>query len=417
MNRIVIAGGLLFAGVLASCTPPRVNPVPTRRFAAYSFTEQRADSPLVRLSVFSIPVPPGDGPRGLLDLAEGGQAEMVKAMADRTESAPSLAQALAIPIAAETPTLPLVDRSTLKRRVVFSVENDSDGPADRVNRARVRVRLPQAGARNPTFVGWNRVESQYQTIDLGKLTSTQSSSTSAELGLTLPVASAAPKFSAGAETSLEEEVTLRQRFASLHGTLTAHEATLMEEGYTGVDLTGNIHADFEIKLPPHDELVYAFNYQVRGGALDCEQRPSLRAFTLRRPDWRGPITAEVELEYVLRHVGSGTTTLIESDDSVTFVRGRHALGVVPLVSAADLEVSVYQLRHPTAGVLAVDDALAGAQMRVRDLQLASYEDAFRLLTWLHRCRANVPGYPILLGGRAARPADVARFQIFNQRVN
>lgn len=416
---------LLGSGLLAGCHAPRHAPDPTRRFAGYdSVRHPPSAPPLVSLTVFAIPVPGGEGPRGILNLTERGQAALVSAIAAKPDGAQPLAEALALPFAPAAGPSRVVDRSVVNRRVVISVENLSEEPGDRVSRARVRIRLPYDSDMSPVFRGWNRVENQYQNIDLGKLTSTQKSTTSAELGLTLPVgpASAAPSISSGSENSLQEEVTIRQRFASLVGTLTPKEATLIQEGYTGVDLTGNVHADFEIALPKFDELVYAFNYTATAGAPDCGKRPSLRAFVVRRPHWRDAVRAEIELDYTLRRIRNGRSTLIESDDSVTFVRGTYPLRNVLLVPQEDLSVAVFRLLYPAAAagdpvVLKVEDRTTGGGDPLRDLKLASYEDAFRLLAWLQRCNAAIPGYPLQLNGRGLTAADVRRLQIENRPVN
>lgn len=398
---------------LAGCSVLTPRPQVIRRFSQYRVVEQPpANTPLVSLTTFSTPVPAVDPPRGLLNMAERGQAELVRALAAKTDGAPALARALALPFAPEQERPAMIDRSRVKRRVVFSIEKRSPGPADRINLVRVRVKLPQIGADAPTFVGWNRMESEYRTIDLGKLTSTQTRTMGGELGLSIPVLSAAPNVSASAEKSLEEEVTVQRRVPSLHGTLALREASLMEEGVSGVDLTGNVSADFEIVLPFRDGQAYSFTFTAKDGAPDCTQRPSLRSHVLRYPVHRDTLKAEVEMEYVVRQVGRGVRTEFEADDWVTFVNGTHPTRTFTLIPGEDLAVSVFTLRS-AGNPLQVADALAGGPLPLQDLRLATYEDAFRVLSWLHRCEATIPGYPLSLNGTPLTSRSMGQLLIQN----
>ena len=393
-------------GLLAACVPPRIEPEITRRYLQHTFAPD--DQHLVAVSVFSLPADPPSATAGVAGLTEGGQAELVKAFAGRTDSPTALSQALGLPIRADRPTPVFRDLTRVQRRLVFSVENQSREPADRISWARIRVLMPGEAR----FVNWNKLASEYQTVDLGSLAYTRGSSNSFELGLTLPLAEIAPKLSSAAESSLEEKLQLQQQRVRLSGSLTPKEAVLLQQGAMGIDLTGNIVTDVEIAVRwDREPRVFLVSVPMTGGRPNCERQPVLRQQVLRLPAVIDSLRVDVILEYLVRRVHSGHETVNEGDDVVTYLQGADTVRGVPIIPREELSVPLFQIR---AGGEAIHLRNTDASSRAILVELASFEEAEDLMRWLRGCPGRIEGYGVLLGGRAVQPKDLRSLYVWRE---
>ena len=425
MNRLMILVLLLVVqGAAAGCTAlGGSRTVVTRRYAAQ--TEVRDETPTARISVFALPVPAAPATEtALTSLGAEAQAELVKVMAARTQSggAQSLVQALATPIRGASATPSFRDLTRFSRRLVFSLENQSSGAANRISEARIYVR-PAAGTR---FASWNRIENVYETVDIGKLSLSQERSAGAELGLAIPVLAATPALNASAGSTLQEEIQLRQRRTVLTGVLGPEEAMLLQQGGTGIDLTGNVTADFEFVVPHGgDETVF-----IPSLPAACEQ-PSFNRQTIRYParssravraaeqDSGGldTVRVDVELRYTLRDVPRGHSTITESDDHVVFRRGADRLRGVAVLPAEALRFSVFELRMGEKTILIQGATQSGTTERTVPLQFANFEDAAAMLAWMRRCTMGKVGHPLFAGARELAGDDAKQLSVWRRPVN
>lgn len=416
MKRAVLA--VLFTAVAAqACAPLSLSPRLTRRYAARAFAQADPTTPPVRLSVFATAVPRSASETVITSLAERGQAEMVRAMALRAETPQSIAEAMALPIRRPVPVPGQRDLTQVTRRLVFSVDNESLEPADRISMARIRVVLGD-GAR---FTGWDRITTRFDTVDLGSIEAGQSHEVGAELGLTLPVLSAASSVSSSAGSTLNEEVNLRQRRVALTGALAEGHAVLSQQGASGIDLTGNVTADFEIAARRlSDPRVTVAEFPQAGGRPNCEAGPRLQAQWLRVPA-SGPVRANVYLDYVLRRVTRGGETVSESDDVVVFTSGRDSVMNVVVVPGDALEHAVFQVRmrtgvgaQPGDPMVLVTGIASGTTPGPVSLEFAGYADAMGMLAWLRGCEGRAAGYTLSLqgSGRTLSKAEVEHLYIW-----
>lgn len=422
MNR---AAALLLLGTSATLTgcaflTGKPAPLVHRRYAAFGYLEKKDEpkEPEVRITVFAMPVPAAaPAALGITGLAGDAQAEMVRALERRTRDGgtAALVQAMALPLRPAGAVTTFRDLTRISRRLVFSVDHRAMNPADRVAEARIAV-TPDSGVR---FVSWNRMENEYQTVELGKLNLSQERSGTAELGLTLPVLSAAPSASATAAATLQEELMLRQRRTALTGTLRPEEAMLLQEGAPGIDLTGNVTADFELAVPSGgDETVFVPSLPSTCG------RPSFDRVTLRypkvgrRPEG-GPDTVwlKVVMDYVVRHVRAGHETIMEGDDSVQMRRGSEAADRVVAVPTEALRVSVFQIQREKKPVMIRGATRSGTADDVAPLQFATFEEAAAMLAWMRRCGVRAVGHTLLVNERALGNGAAARMHVWRQPLN
>lgn len=413
MNRIITLLPAALAALAGCAALGRTEPVVLRRYAAHRVVPDSASS--VRITVFALPVPAGPSTATVLtSLSPEAQAEMVKAMAERTGGdARALVQALALPIREASSTPSFQDRTRISRRLVFSLDHSSRGAADRISDARIIVR-PVNGSR---FVSWNRIENPRETVDVGKLSVSRERNAGAELGLALPFLSAAPSLSASAATTLQEEMVLRRQRTPLTGTLTATEAVLLQQGDIETDLSGNITADFDMVVPQGGYYtVFTASFPDTCGGAPSFNRQTTR-YALADSGGPAPVEVNVELQYTLRHVPAGDRTLPEGDDMAEFRKGTDTVGLVSILPGETLHFSVFQLRIGEQ-TIEIEGAAPSAGINRRNLlEFGTFEEAVDMLTWIRRCTVAKLGYPLWAGGRALTDADRGAMHVWRAPVN
>lgn len=420
MKRLVTVLLLSMQAALGACGALRgSDSMVLRRYT--SQTRVMEDTPRVKITVFALPVPaPAAAERGITNLSPDAQAELVKVMATRTpDGGPQgLAEALAIPIQGTSSTPSFRDLTRISRRLVFSLENQSAGAADRISEARIYVRP----ADSTRFVSWNRIENDYQTVELGKLNLTQERSSGAELGLTLPVLAATPSVKASAGSTLQEEMMLRQQRTALTGAITAGHAMLLQQGGIGIDLTGNVTADFDLVVPRGDERTVFVAPTLPDS---CAQRPTFNRQTIRYPAARTigadtlplPVKLNVELRYVRRVVQRGHETMMEGDDHVVFKEGVDRVDSVVVVPGEMLRAAVSEIRLNDTTVWIEGATQSGTIDRVAPLQFARFEDAAAMLAWMRRCEVGAVQHPLFAGLRPLSGKDALRMNIWRVPLN
>lgn len=404
-----ILAALAAAAVASACVPPRVTPAVTRRYAHRQFGRDTAHS--VTLTAFTIPVPAAAASaNGITTLAPEAQAEVVKAVAGHTSTPASLTEAIGLPIGGAGGAAPFVDLTRVSRRLVFSVENRSLGPADRVSLARISIH-PQGEA---AFRGWNRIENRYEQVDLGKLNLTRGVTNTGEIGATVPFLSLAPKVSTSATSSLVEDVALTQRYAALTGAMTEREAVLLQQGVTGIDLTGTVTADVDISLPRGaDVTVRHVAIPRKDGAPDCSARPVFQRQVVRYPRTADSVWIAAGLEYLLRRVQRGDETITESDDSVVLELGQDSVTKVLAIPGEDLKYSVYQLKLGNEFVEIRDEHEFASSL----LQVPSFDEAFGLLGWLRACGTPKHGTLFSIARRPLARSDLRALDVILVPMN
>ena len=205
-SRVLLAAFLV---CVAGCGPKL-----TRYHRRAGFEPPLPDKPAIEISAFTLPIPGGGGsPTTILSLSPEAQAAFVNAVASKlgpTASPVDVAQALALPIARPAKPSGATYLTSVKRRVVFAINAGVIAPADRIYYAELRV---DGLTGNATFVGWDKFATQYETVDLGKLTFSQQQGLSLQAQVAPPQAPGTALTAAyQASSTLAEEVMLRRRY-------------------------------------------------------------------------------------------------------------------------------------------------------------------------------------------------------------
>lgn len=393
----------------------------TRRYASY--TEQTVAKGYlgVRVSAFVL-TPPQDGQKAttIANLSDRGQAALVKAMAAKEPTSADLATALAQPIAADRSPSAVIDHTTFQKRVVISVEEPFGAqpnkitltPADRISKLLVILKLADnAPAR---FTSWNRFDTQYETVDLGKVSLGHKAGIDFSLSAGPKIDAQTPRsgtLSLNESRELQEEVNLRRRYVSMSGILRPKRLRIYQEGATGIDLAGNIAIDVDIRIAnalTQHLLVINRLSDPKGEWLKPE---SVKVGTVeyRYPPPMDFVNAQVAARYVLRHVTEGDKTITESDDDVTFETGRTRDSCVTLLRSEDLRARVYRLLIANPSNLPHSEIgyelqIHGAKL-VGPVYFATYSEAKAFLTWLKHGHYTTVGHSQLFVGRSRLLAE------------
>jgi uncharacterized protein (DUF2141 family) len=396
--RLRLLAAALGLVCLASCAGPRL----TRRYNTQVQVTVPAAQVEARLAAFSLDVPSNTAKTTLLNLSGRGQASLIGQLGAKSKDAADLLARLGAPIEGARARGGEVDRTVFARRVVFSIDDTSSGPADRISSARISLTELTPPAR---FIGWTQFATRYETADLGSLKFTQSRE------LALNAALSASQLTAGGQgkgsNQLEENLKLAQRYISVNGALSPFAAELIQQGAPGTDVAGNLAVDFTIQV---DSKAHTNTFTFSPLFDDAEAPKPAGQVKITRQTVKyveGPaadIKAKATLTATLRHVVSGDDTVMEGDDDVEFRTGPAPAVDLTLVPKESVEFSVWVLRDPDGRVLHI----SLSPDSIEAVQLASFGDAAALLSYL----ARVPD-PGSIGGRPlslppAGPLDAAR---------
>lgn len=270
-------------------------------------------------------------------------------------------------------------------RMVFSVSKQRDysrmddpagrfSPADRIEYLKLSLEIPDAyGLR---FYEWNRYSTEYGEIDLADI------SFSRNLDLTLDGGPGGFEASSEAKLGRSEKQVLSKRYLKMNGRISDLQLVIEEEGTREVDLTGNVVAEVSLLFDGFPEIV-----MVPVFAADTGGRVELAALNfkdvlvpsmLEVPD---TLYADLNLEYIYRHVSSGWNTFAEWDDKVAYYQGSKSKRVA-LFLKKDYVPPFFCIGNDQGERNALK--FRKSQEREYLLQFRDYFDANRFLEWLQK---------------------------------
>jgi hypothetical protein len=405
--------------VQVGCIGPKL----TRRYK--TMTPKTGANNSATLTVFALEVPPESSQSNVFNLSERGQAALITSLKDKTDSPKALLGAVGSPIAKPPQTPSVINLTKFKRRVVFSVENNAiQTPADRLMQATIILRLPPDKS---NFVSWDRFASKYEIVDLGKLTFTQTNELNFDIKTVPPgISSIITNADASnkATRSLVEEVTLKQRYVSFTGSLTPSAARIVQQGVVGIDLTGNVAIDLDIAVKENPARPVVLTPSNLFDDKDNPTSPDAVKFLTQElivpADQANPIEAQATLDYIMRHVVKGDSTIIEGDDEVTLASGATSSITVSLIPTSALEFSIYWLIDPvTKNVMHISKRPGGCSIgNVEPMKFLTYEDAAAFLSWLIRQSDPSPKDVYRVGSRSLcfvtqplKRSDIGKLQV------
>ncbi len=211
-----------------------------------------------------------------------------------------------------------------KKRDYRSVGRNSHAghpAADRIEYLRIRLRLPQDIGLQ--FTNWNRFTTEYADIRVAGVTFNRSADLSSEAGITSEEETIERNANAGikASVSQKEEQTVKYRYLKMNGKLSDKIMEIEEEGTREIDLTGNIITDVSLSFSGFPEKIFIPVYNKEENDLVSVQLMETDIMVPRLTGMTKPVMADLEMEFVYRHVSSGSDTFQEWDDVVEYYTG------------------------------------------------------------------------------------------------
>ena len=391
------------------CAQPKL----FKRYASAQYATAAVDDLHARLAGFVLDERVIEAPEFLLQLGSQGQASFIKAFSDKTSSEQDFTQALARGLIVKPSQSANGDRVRFTKQIVLSIEKTGAlGPADRIARIDINLARPA----NARFVSWDKFTTRYESVELGKVifkgSDTVDLGTDGSLEEGPVHANARVGFQGKSE--LSEELTLRQRYVGVTGTLATNSAWILMESIVGIDLAGNTVLDIVIEATPapaaHQVLTID---QLEPAEKSGQAQISIGRRLVQYPARSTPVTCELGGEYVVRRVTRNAETLLEGDDHVEFVSGKFRSAPIELVSAAELATFVWAIQT-AAGEFVFVESIGAAEF-------ASYEEATEFLALVrHADGTVVAGHSLTSGGFAGPKLDAAAargLQIYTRKIN
>lgn len=318
----------------------------------------------------------------IFDLSERGQKALIETIGKLEKSPSKIAPLISAPIKLNTPKKLITNHTLIKKRIVLSVEDIANlQGADRLQSIRIRLKRP-SGNTNYKLVSWDKIVTQYQDIDVGKLSfsQTDSSNLSAEIALTGTIQGGLSGSSSNTDI-LAEELQLTKRFPRLTGSITEDEMVIHRQSTALESMDGNVILEVTFKLSEDTEKpVYSFKGLFdKGKAVMDESKITIdRAFHIL-PSIDDPDKTLIEMAYDIqyRKVIKGHETYTESDDKIKIIY--NGVGFVPFVKLCDeddLNLNLWVLKKGDKPV----DIVQGAQKET--LRFSSFKQAQEFLKWL-----------------------------------
>jgi hypothetical protein len=364
------------------------------------------DPTLVDMDLFGASLDFPSGPtsdRNLWDLSASAQAELIQILDNRYPDNEQFMGALSTGYLTEV-SLPALNFTNKDLRMVFTISRHRDyralnelsgrfSQADRIEYLKFSLELPRESGLQ--FKEWNRYTTEYGEVEIADV----SFSTS----LDLDADGVIKQTDAGLKTSFSrnEQQELRSRYLKLNGSLNSHRICMEEEGTREIDLTGNVIADVSLEFEGFPERVALPVFSGLGTNIGESAAPSSFSFVdvlvPRMQEIADTIQGVLNMEYVYRHVQSGSRTFAEWDDQVEYYTGK-VKKQVPLFTKRDYLPGFYCIAEQQGE----GETLKVKQGKDREylLQFVNYRDAFRIMEWLDRLGSGDQAHmkdPLIVG--------------------
>jgi hypothetical protein len=351
------------------------------------------------VSVYLAPTDPPGKPK-VTDLSDKGQAALITELG-RLSKTPDAFKANYTKFFSK-PSGTNVDNTVMDRMLVISISKGIYRPANRIAEAAITI-VPK----DFSFAGYSLVATQYGSYDLDKVDVKNDYSGSAELNPTLSGSVKGPlDIKAAIDHSAEHTYTVAEVAPKPTVEILPCRLILREWSQPNQDLSGTslvkitlIANSLTSSAPPNADatdcrkgrgnttfrLVATETHLAKDGKLLSPDQASLEVGLVESN--RNSLHAKVSMNYVLRHVLSGGSTVIEDDDTVSILTGTVTAGEnVELVDGALGRQALWGLCEGPSGLVAhLPNGQSG------QLLFDSLSNATEMLSWLSATKARSVG--------------------------
>lgn len=440
---------LLLVGLCNSCKSSHGEL--TRRYKSAALNTNIAIDNYVTVQGYATDIEKPDPPKplNLYQLPENVLIKVVDVLGDMDANSAALITSLSSPLKLKKPEEEiqylLDDRTKFKKRIVFSISNESAFPGDRIWKLTIGLTDNAAGGSPVRFVNSDVLVSQFVTTDVGKLAYNRKNTFTANLGAetggsatqngkttsssgnqattqnsnedeTAGTSSSTNNGTTGGSTnensssitatnkatgslsyyrelSSNEEVMLKQRYVKLSGSVKEHSLSLYQESTSGIDLSGNVSADVEFGQNNAAVIAtptFEFYNLKAAAAYNPVAQVKLKMIVVAYPNVAAGtnIVGTISFKGVVRTINKHDNTIAESDDEVTFIKGTSAVATETVTILTDKEMipNLWHINNSAGSSMQIQTAGMAAPI---DLQFRTFEDAQNFILWLKENNANI----------------------------
>ncbi len=352
--------------------------------------------------------------KGILDLSDHGQQAYISALSKEAKDADDFVSKLILPLEFKQPK-PIKGRPKFTRQLVFSIENEKGltNRANRIDSIKLTLTLKKAQDKaKARFSTWDRIVTNYQSIDVGKLTLGNKTSFSLSPEFVTPAGATEKIGAVSYEKSRQEEVGIKDRLV-ISGTLTDGQAILSEKGVAGMDLAGNLIAEVDFEVTDAEDIIlFSFDnlFNKDGDPEKDEKKIKINETQACYANFPGNIEGNLEYEFVFREVKKGEKTFLEGDDEVVFQSYKGTIdNVPPLIKADEFVTEIWR----------INDGKDKLYILFREteepvlINFPSFDEARTFLKWLKASKSTkINGNEIRIGKiRTITQDDLQKLQV------
>jgi len=385
----------------------------TKRYKSIEYKTSNSSKDYVKIEGFSIDINKISSNKTIFDLSDRGQKEIINQTSEKTKSNKELYSQLSKKFVETPKKKNEIINTKFKKRLVISAQNlKNENGADRIESYDVEVTIPKRNRDKLKFAYWDKIVTEYQEIDIGKITysKTGSFSVSPDITMSGTIKGNIP-LNASTSKTIGEEVNLKKKFASISGSISDTSLTVFRNSSPLEDINGNTLVELTLTVENKAEkLYYEFD------TLFKKNKPNIKVdeIKVRRVNYQfpniSPKDSEVELTYKFkfREVVKGAKTFTESDDKIRLVSGVNRQKIlVQLLDEEDLKKNSWLLKVGKQTL-----TLKSNSPMPETIRFDSYAKADVFLRWLTITYAvKVGSFQLGLGLTDLQKKDIPKIKI------
>ena len=350
----------MILGLFSGCSSTKF----TKRYK--SIENKTTDNPddYIKIEGFSLDINKISSNKTVFELSDRGQKEIIAQTSKNAKTNKELYSQLSKKFV-EMPTKKNeITNTKFKKRLVISTQNLEK------NRDKIK------------FAYWYKIVSEYQEIDIGKITYSRTGSFSVSPDITMSgTIKGNTPINGSISDTVGEEVSLKKKFASISGAISDNNLTVYRNSSPLEDINGNTLIELTLIVENKAEkLFYEFD------KLFINNKPNSNSdeIKIRRVNYQFPNilpeNSEVELsyEFKFREVLKGANTFTEADDKIKLVSGKSKKAVnIQLLDKEDLQKNSWLLKIGNQTL-----TLKSASSTPETIRFDSYAKADLFLQWL-----------------------------------
>lgn len=387
---------------VSACTTPKY----TKRYKSLENTTTTKPNEFVSATAFCFDVDKLSTSKGLYELSERGQKELIAQVSSKEKDGSGLYNQLSKKFVEPARQNSSIRNTEFKKRIVISVEDlKNQNGANRIDWIRIKLNIQDTA--NVKFYYWDKIVTEYQEIDLGKLTFERSNSFSSSPDFTMSgtVKGNAP-LSYSTSGKVNEEISFKTKFAKLSGSLNESTISIYRKSAPMEDITGNIVIEVSIKAKKNGETSFSeFDGLTEKDVIVTDpSKVKLKTINYQSANFHATETNfGLSYQFGYREVFNGAKTFTEADDSIRIVQGEiKSPEKFPLLQEEDLTQRIWNVSAPDDELLSLKKGSTQST-----INFDSYDKAKAFLEWLRQTsNLTVAGYDLYLGLSTLKKEDI-----------